>query len=459
MMRFKFTFVFLLISFIGTAQDTLSIDTVLAWVNDHHPVVRSLAYRMNRAEANEMAARGAFDPSVMFDFAEKQFDEQNYYSYGEAGVKLPTWLGIDVYAARAFADGVYLNPRQNLPAEGLWRMGVDVPIGGDLIWDERRAMLRDAQLVIQRTEAEQRLAYSDVIYETKLRYLEWAQKEAELSIYREVAQLAEERFLLVRRAFQSGERRAMDTVESRIQWYNRLLLVQEAKTAANQSRAKLSAMLWVDDNVPLEIPDSFHPDLNELDFIIPPDSTEIFNQLATQPTVASLTVEVDRALNQRRYSRMQLWPDVSVQYNILRGVGEGEQWNIPSQYQWGVELNIPLFLRNARGKAEVADMYYREAEMKRIDAVQKAEAEMRSLQTATYNLAQQWAQSEEVYVMSESLLQAERRRFILGESSVFLVNSRENAMVQAAQKWIKIRTEYLLTIERQRRLVADYWPD
>lgn len=458
-MRLRLFFVLIISSVLSSAQDTLSLDSVIYWVDNHHPVVRSLEYRMIRAEAGERAARGAFDPRVMLDYAEKQFDEQNYYTYGEAGVKLPTWLGVDLYAARAFADGDYLNPQFTVPEQGLWRLGVDVPIGGDLIWDERRAMLRDAQLVIQRTEAEQRLAYSDVIYETKLRYLEWAQKEAELSIYREVASLAEERFRLVRRAFQSGERRAMDTVESRIQWYNRLLLVQDAKTQANQARAKLSAMLWVNASVPLEIPDSYHPDLDELNFILPPDSAAMFNQLEAQPTVASLTVEVDRALNQRRYSRMQLWPDVSIQYNILRGVGQGEAWNIPSQYQWGVELNIPLFLRNARGKAEVADMYYREAEMKRIDAIQKAEAEMRGLQTATYNLARQWVQAEEVYQMSESLLQAERRRFLLGESSVFLVNSRENAMVQSAVKWIKIRTEYLLTIERQRRLVADYWPE
>lgn len=458
-MKLRILFFLVLTSFLGSAQDTLSLDTVLLWVDNHHPVVRSLAFRMNRAEANVTAARGAFDPSLNIGYAEKQFEEQNYYTYGEAGIELPTWLGVDVTAARAFADGDYLNPQMNLPAEGLWRLGVEVPISGDLIWDERRAMLRDAQLVVQRTEAEQRLAYSDVIYETKLRYLEWAQKEAELKIFREVAKLAEERFLLVRRAFQSGERRAMDTVESRIQWYNRLLLVQDAKTAANQARAKLSAMLWVDANVPLEIPDSFHPDLRELNFVIPPDSTDMFNRLADQPTVASLTVEVDRALNQRRYSRMQLWPDISMQYNILRGVAEGDEWNIPGQYQWGIKLNIPIFLRSARGKAEVADMYYREAEMKRLDAVQKAEAEMTSLQVATYNLALQWVQSEEVYVMSESLLEAERRRFMLGESSVFLVNSRENAMVQSAVKWIKIRTEYLLSIERQKRLVAEYWPE
>ncbi len=459
-MRNVFTLICLFtFSWASYSQDTLSLDTVLAWVNEHHPVVRSLAYRMNRAEAGVTSARGSFDPAINWRYSEKDFEDINYYQYGEVGLQLPTWLGVDLVAAQSFANGAYLNPERNQPSEGLWRLGVDVPIGGDLIWDERRAMLRDAQLVVQRTEAEQRLAYSDVIYETKLRYLEWAQKEAELQIYKEVEQLARERFLLVRRAFQSGERRAMDTVESRIQWYNRKLKVQESLTAANQARAKLSAMLWMDSNLPLEIPANQHPNLEELDFTLPPDSTSIFAQLESQPMVAALTVEVDRALNKRRYARMQLWPDVSVQYNVLRGVGPDEQWNIPNQYQWGVQLNIPLFLRQARGNARAAENLYREAEFKRMDAEQKAEAQMISYQTATYNLALQWSQAEEVYQMSESLLEAERRRFMLGESSVFLVNSRENAMVQSAMTWIKIRTDYLLSIEDQMRLVAAYWPE
>ncbi len=442
-----------------STTDTLHIDSVMVWVDAHHPVVRSLTFRIDRAAAKVTAARGAFDPKLVASYTEKQFEGTDYFNYGQAGLKLPTWLGVDVNAYQIIADGTYLNNERTVPAEGLYKVGVDVPIGGDLIWDERRAMLRDAQLVVERTQAEQRLAYSDVIFEAKMRYFEWAQKEAEWSVFVEVEQLAQERFDLVKRAFQAGDRPAMDTVESRIQWYNRKLKVQEARAKANAARAKLSAMLWTDDAIPLEIPNNFYPDIAALDFIIPPDSLTMFNMLVDQPQVAALTVEVDRAMNQRRWSRAQLWPDVSVQYNILRGVGEGSEWAIPDQYEWGLQLNIPLFLRKARGNAEAADAYLQEAELKRMDAIQKAEAEMYGLQTETYNLARQWLQAQEVYMMSETLLEAERRRFMLGESSVFLVNARENAMVQAAVAWLKVRTDYLLAIEQQRRLVAEYWPE
>ncbi|NVK26794.1 MAG: TolC family protein [Flavobacteriia bacterium] len=457
-MRILFTTVFLFSALFSAGQpDTLSLDSVMRWVNDYHPVVRSLTYKMRGAEAKVTSARGAFDPSIAGNYAEKQFEDTEYYRYGEGGLNLPTWLGVDVYAYRSFAEGTYLNSERTQPDDGLWRVGVSIPVGGDLIWDERRAMLRDAQLVVQRTEAEQRIAYSDVVYESKMRYLEWAQKEAELQILNEVEQLAKERFLLTKRAFLAGDRPEMDTIESRIQWYNRKLKVQDAQAAAAQARAKLSAMLWTDENIPLEIPSNFHPDLSTLNFAAPPDSVSMFGMLEEQPQVAALTVEVDRALNQRRWSRAQLWPDISVKYNILRGAAGDAAWNVPDQYQWGVQVNIPLFLRKARGNAEAADNYYREAELKQQDAVQKAEAEMIGMQTMTRTLGNQWLQSREVYVMSERLLEAERRRFIIGESSVFLVNSRENAMVNAAVEWLKIRKEYLLSIERQKRLVAAYW--
>lgn len=438
---------------------SLSLDTVLTWVERHHPVVRSLEYRMEGANANVMATRGSFDPYLSGNYSEKQFEGTEYFQYGQAGLKLPTWLGVDVYAYRAFAEGVYLNPQETMPNEGLWKVGVSVPVGGDLIWDERRAMLRDAQLVVDRTEAEQRLAYSDVMYETHVRYFEWALKEAEYSIYKEVEQLAKERFEWLKRAYETGDRPAMDTVESRIQWYNRKLNTQEAAAKAAKARASLSAMLWTDGGVPLEVPDSIHPDLSALDFIIPNDSTKLYAMLADQPQVAALTVEVDRALNQRRWKRAQLWPDVSVQYNFLRGGAGDATWNLPDNYQWGVQVNIPLFLRKARGNADAAEAKYREAELKRLNAIQEAEAELIGLQTQSYNLAQQWLQAEEVYNMSNTLLDAERRRFRIGESSVFLVNSRENSMVQAAVKWLVIRKDYRLTLEKQKRLVAAYWEE
>lgn len=437
---------------LAAQSDTLRIDTVLSWIDDHHPVVRSLSYRMTAAEAAELAARGSFDPYLSGSYAEKQFEGTEYYQYGQLGLKLPTWLGVDVYAYRAFAEGVYLNPQERLPEDGLWKAGVSVPVGGDLIWDERRAMLRDAQLVVNRTQAEQRMAYSDVMYEAHARYLEWALREAEFRIYREVEQLAEERFRWLKRAYETGDRPAMDTVESRIQWYNRKLNSQEAEAKAKRARASLSAMLWTDDALPLEIPSGVYPDPAILDFVISPDSVRLFALLADQPQVAALTVEIDRALNQRRWRRAQLWPDVSVQYNFLRG----GDWNIPEQYQWGLQVNIPLFLRQARGRSEQADARYREAELKRLDAVQQAEAELIGLQTQVNNMARQWLQAREVFQMSQALLDAERRRFMLGESSVFLVNSRENAMVQSAIRWLGIRKEYRLTIEKQKRLVAAY---
>ncbi|MBC7408265.1 MAG: TolC family protein, partial [Arcicella sp.] len=41
-----------------------------------------------------------------------------------------------------------------------------------------------------------------------------------------------------------------------------------------------------------------------------------------------------------------------------------------------------------------------------------------------------------------TLLEAEKRKFFLGESSIFLINSRESAYVQAAIKLIELKIKY-----------------
>ena len=42
----------------------------------------------------------------------------------------------------------------------------------------------------------------------------------------------------------------------------------------------------------------------------------------------------------------------------------------------------------------------------------------------------------------EDLLQAENEKFRIGESSVFLLNSREQKLIAARKKWLKQKAEY-----------------
>jgi outer membrane protein TolC len=100
----------------------------------------------------------------------------------------------------------------------------------------------------------------------------------------------------------------------------------------------------------------------------------------------------------------------------------------------GIQFSMPLFLRKARGETKVykykisqkeLQLQYKQAEI--IYKVSRAENELQAYQ----EIIQVQNQSVNDY---ESLLNGERTLFDLGESSLFMVNSREMKFIKSQLK-------------------------
>ena len=119
-------------------QDTLavfSLDEYLQWVVGYHPVARQADILRDQAEAGLRIARGAFDPKWYADWQQKSFDGKNYYNLGESGIKLPTRIGWEIKGAYQIASGDFINPENNLPANGQAILGLRIPLLQGLFTD------------------------------------------------------------------------------------------------------------------------------------------------------------------------------------------------------------------------------------------------------------------------------------------------------------------------------------
>jgi hypothetical protein len=138
-MRLRFIptlFILVLLSTVAVAQpaDTaqvLTADQYLSWVASYHPVARQGRLLNVQAEALERLARGGFDPKLYGDWDQKNFKESEYFAFGEAGVKIPTWYGIELKGAYAVADvdALYQNAERTVPDIGQAVLGIKVPLG------------------------------------------------------------------------------------------------------------------------------------------------------------------------------------------------------------------------------------------------------------------------------------------------------------------------------------------
>ena len=231
-MNFK-TLVFILFTSWVSAQDqnfkTLTYNEYLGFVKKYHPMVKSANLQVSSAQANLMMARGGFDPKIEVDFDKKQFKDKEYYSLLNSSFKIPTWYGIEVKAGFDNSEGIYLNPQNTLPNQGLTSLGINIPLGQGLIINQRMADLRKAKIQIQLSQAQRKLEAIDVLYNASIAYFNWKRNHSEVQLYKAYLKNAEIRFGGITSLIKNGDKPAIDSVEAGIVVRNRKLNLEDAQ--------------------------------------------------------------------------------------------------------------------------------------------------------------------------------------------------------------------------------------
>ena len=130
-----------------------------------------------------MMARGGIDPKIEVDFSKKQFKDKEYYSILNSSFKIPTWYGIEIKAGFDNNEGIYLNPENTVPNQGLTSLGISVPLGQGLFINQRMADVRKAKLQMKLSQSERKLQAITVLYDASLAYFNWKKNFNEVKLY------------------------------------------------------------------------------------------------------------------------------------------------------------------------------------------------------------------------------------------------------------------------------------
>ena len=193
----------------GTAQTfdetILRFDEYLGYVKKFHPIVKQAELIIDESQAKLMKARGGFDPKVEVDYDRKKFKNTEYYDKLNAAFKIPTWYGIELKANFEEADGLFLNPENNLPDDGLYSAGVSFSIAQGFLINERMASLKQAKLFREQAKADRDILVNTILYDASLVYFNWLQAYNETVIFEDFLKNAKMRFEGVKRNVEVGE--------------------------------------------------------------------------------------------------------------------------------------------------------------------------------------------------------------------------------------------------------------
>lgn len=417
----------------------LELDQFLDIVKQHHPVSYKSDLLLDMAQSNELMARGGFDPKLEADYDQKFYDKKNYYSLLGAGLKIPTWFGADVKVGYDNSQGQFLDRSDLLPAQGIWNLGISVPLGKGLVIDERRAILKQAKVLTKMSLQDQRILLNELLFEAAVSYLQWQESTLALAIKEEGEALARDRFVATVESFEKGDKPAIDTLESLLALQSRQQDVMMAQQELENARLLIENFLWLDGNVPLELESLTRPEEIQL----PIYQSQIDSILAVQslfikqhPELLLYEYKRESLEIENRLNREALKPDIQVGYFPLVGTNE-ESLLTPfdiQDYKLGATFNYPLFLRKERGKIKMTNLKLQEVQY---DVDLKEQSLGLKLDTYQNNMAvfeNQVTLLEEIQANYQELLTAENLKFSIGESSIFLVNAREVKYLESRLK-------------------------
>lgn len=409
-----------------------------------HPVSYQAGLWQVQADGETLMARGNFDPKLEGNFDHKSFDDKNYYALLGTSLKIPTWFGADIKASYERASGDFLNESDLLPPRGIWSLGVSMPLGRGLMFDERRAQVQQAEVFQKASEQEQIFMLNELFYEGINAYLEWQVQYQLYAIALEGLTLAEDRFVATRSSFINGDKPAIDTLESFISVQNRQQDLWIAQQELRNSGIYLQNFLWIDGYIPLELDNNVRPErLSDDLYASTIDSLSLIKIeiLNKHPELLLYQYKVESLQIDQRLNREFLKPDLQVYYNPLIGSTQDRLFADYSinNLKVGATFSYPLFLRKERAKIQLTDVKIQDVEyelgLKRQNLSLKLDAILNDARTMTEQMVLQSA----TITNYRDLLQGERTRFNIGESSVFLLNSREISYLSSQRKLIELR--------------------
>ncbi|MGY3792537.1 TolC family protein [uncultured Aquimarina sp.] len=445
------SFLFVSATLFSQEQDPLILNfqEYLGFVKKHHPIAKQAELTISVGEANLLKSRGGFDPKIEVDYDRKDFKGSEYYDLLNATFKVPTWYGIELKANFEQNEGIFLNPERTVPDEGLYSAGISVPIAQGLLINERMAALKKARLFRDQTKADRDILVNEILYNASLAYFNWLEAYNEKEIYQNFLINAQTRFEGIKKSALAGDKAIIDTVEAKITVQNRQLSLEQSKVKLMKSSLELSNFLWIGNNIPIELQPNVIPD-NDVDAVI--DQTLQIQQamisevdLENHPKLRSLNYKIEGLEVDRKLKANKLLPKINLEYNFLTPSPEVANSFNNADYKGGVTFEFPLFLRKERGAVKLAKYKIQDSQYELASVQLQIENKVNAITNELDSFTTQNQLIADIVNDYTTLLRAEERKFSFGESSVFLINSRESKLIDAELKRNKLQNKYFST--------------
>lgn len=440
-----------------SAPAPLLPEEVLAASGAHFPsILKALAER-RAAEGRVTEAMGAFD----IVFSADGFDRFNGFYDGTAlegkVVKPLRPLGAQLYGQYNLSNGDFpiYEDEYFTNTGGTAKLGVLFSLLRDRDIDARRFGQIDAELALVQADLEVLLTRIGVQQRALSAYWRWVAAGGQLAVYNNLLTIALQREEGLEREVASGRRAAIFITENRQNITRRQTLATAAERDFRVAANRLAFFLRDENGEPL-LPDTRRlPTARQLDAepaLPTAGNLDVPSLLSRRPELRILRTGAERALQKIAASENELKPRLDLNLELAEGfgaIGEGGASRDSTDAIVGFTFTVPLERRQARGKIQQAQAQLDSLRQEQRRVEDQVEVELRNILLELETARRLMDLAEQDVDLSETMRQAEIRRFEQGASDFFLVNIREETAADA-------QVRYFEALQRSRVAQANF---
>ena len=168
--------------------------------------------------------------------------------------------------------------------------------------------------------------------------------------------------------------------------------------------------------------------------------------IASHPELLLIDFKIDNINIDQKLAREELKPDLRVNYNPLLAVADDalfDRFNA-NNYKLGASFSYPILQRKQRGKIQLNKIKIQDTEFKRTTKNQELTVKLNTYINNIRQTQRQYQLLDETVTNYNNMLIAENRKLSFGESSIFLVNARENKYLESRYKQVEASRKLLI---------------
>lgn len=427
-------------------KGVLTLETLLESVNKNFPPLRAALLERPLAEAELLNQQGRFDFVLR-----PRLETQNFGYYQnerfEIGFDQPTTVwGATLYSGYGISRGRYPDYDGKFVTndDGQIRTGVRIPLARDRSIDNRRADLGKARIGLRLADLsidQQRLT---ILQSATRRYWDWVAAGRRLLIANTLLDVAMGRDTILKEAVRIGALPQFEQVDNQRIVLQRRSNVVEARRSLENSSIELSLFLR-DTNG--------QPQLAPAEQLLPgfPDPAEISEKqvlddmndaLSRRPEVLRYIFQRNQVQIDKKLAENQRLPNVDLFTEYVREAGDGRVRRGPNDLRVGLIFEMPLQRRQATSRLQNAEARLSQIEQRENFQKDQVTADVRDAASAVRAAFERSRVVSEELSVTRQVEDAERLRFELGDSTLFVLNQREQATAEAAIREANALADY-----------------